>query len=272
MSLLSRSIIVMTFGLMLMACSPPAVDLTSLEEEVSALKSKFDAERKRTTTLRNELDALTKFQAEGARLLTQFGNDQQSFMTEIDKVKEAFMHHRDDYKASIRARAPGMKLEDFEAMGRQFKNVEVKTVDDWEIAFKHAAGMVRLNLADAPLELRVLFAYNPNVGPKPQPVRPVVPVANEELLASASPGSGGGNATANGDYGANGGAGAGSGGGHYAGNDPFNTAPRAQSVGAALGLSASRAGNDDGNWKRGSGKRRKVFFKDGTVCELLSDW
>ena len=150
-----------------------------------------------------------------------------------------------------------MSLENFEALGRQFSNVVVKQVDDWELAFKHASGMSRINLADAPPEVRIMFAYNPNVGPKPAPVlvasAPLEPLP--ELLtvaADSTPTTSSSSGSA---------------------EDPFVTHPRyateykAPERGSAntLGRFVSREG-------RQQRQSRCISLSDGSAVEVIASW
>jgi hypothetical protein len=193
-------------------------------------------------------------------VITQCVVQRREFDAALAVVKDQLLVHNKAYRESIRRRAPGLNLENFEALGRQFSNVVVKHVDDWELAFKHASGMSRINLADAPPEVRMMFAYNPNVGPKPAPVvvasaaaepLPELITAGEAL--SSSPSSG-------------------------AADDPFVThardireyaTPNRPQAAASAANTLGRFVSRDGRQQRQS---RCIRMSDGSAVEVIARW
>lgn len=247
---------VLALGLALVGCNRPSVDLSALQEEIAELKAQFDQERKTAGKLRSELESFTALKDNISTTLSDLSRQQKEAMAGMDEIKEQFMAYRDDYKSNIRGRAAGMSMPDFEALGRLFKNVVVKSVDDWEIAFKHANGMTRLNFTDAPPEVRILFAYNPNVGPKPpKPIAPTSTLTPEEdLTLVTSVISEPSNSTP------------------APAGDPFANSKPPPSVGSALRMDPALAGKDTPTFRKPIRPARRVVFKDGSACEILAEF
>ena len=248
--------LVLVLGLALAGCNKPSVDLSALQDEIAELKAQFEEARKEASKLRNELASVATFKDRVSTSLSEFSRQQKEVIEGMDQIKDQFMAYRDEYKANVRERAAGMLIPDFDALGRTFKNVIVKSVDDWELAFKHANGMTRMNFADAPPEVRILFAYNPNVGPKPQKVvvmpAGTTPVEDLTFIASARSETSDPSTLPAGD--------------------PFATAPAPASVGAAIGLNPALVGNDTPTFKKPVRPPRKVVFRDGTACEIIAEF
>ena len=243
------------------ACSKPQEDLSALEGELMEATAKLGKERKIISGLRDELTKTVDRGEMDQKAVSVMRKETESLLAEMQALTDQFMDYRNAYRDSIRIRAPGMALDDFEAMGRKFTKVIVKTVDDWEIAFRHSGGMVRLDLADAPAQVRILFAYNPQVGPKPAPVVDTAAIAvasspeKVEVLSSTLGGSSGSGPT----------------------DDPFSQPQRFTSVGTALGedpaaYARRRAEQAASRPVNGGSKTRIIHLRDGSAVEVLADW
>jgi hypothetical protein len=93
---------------------------------------------------------------------------------------KAFADYRDDYRQSILKRAIGMDLGTLTIGANIYTQVQVKSLDAWELGFQHSGGIGRVALKDLPSNLQDLFAFNPDAGPKPEAV-----VANRSLTVPA---------------------------------------------------------------------------------------
>lgn len=254
----------------LAGCNQPAEDLSALEEEVERLKTGINDTKKLASGLRLELEHLAKGRDEGDAKLTRLIKAREELEAQLLSAKTDLMNYRNAYRDNIRQRAPGMKLDDFEAAGKSFSNVEVKAVDDWELSFKHSNGFSRIDFADAPPEIRILFAYNPNVGPKPEKVQIAAASfsssgAGPNSTASPSqsgPASGGSESrTAVGSQGRSSGT----------FNDPFSNS-RPQTVGTAIGETPSQKPVKRLQASKSTEGLNLYKLPDGTWVEVIHAW
>ncbi len=258
MNIVARAVIILALLGCLSACKRAAEDTTAVEQELTEAKTKFDNERRRVANLRQDIATLGSLGTRGQVRINQAAAERDAFSAELAKLTTEMMVYRDGYKSSIRNRAPGMALPDFVLPGRSFKNVVVKTVDDWELVFKHAEGVGRLPLGAAPPEVRVMFAYNPEIGPKPAPATPgtkeLTTETEEDLSALAAA-----EATSRLDDDA------------FASSGGQSIAQAAGKFAADLGPSTSQAAETSTSSK-GPSRVRRIKLPDGTSMEVLAYW
>ncbi len=257
--------------LALPGCNKPQEDLSSLQSTLDQLQLALDNTRKQISQTRTEIQKLAEMRDKADALVSELAKGVLASEAEVLEVTTAFMQYRNEYRQSIRQRAAGMKLADFEAAGRQFRGVEVNAVDDWELSFKHSNGVSRIDLKDAPPELRILFAYNPNVGPKPD--KSAAAASSGALAGAGGAGAAiagaasGGGTQSDGRYAASSsGAGAGP---SYSLNDPFSSSTPS-TVGSEMGQVTSRVSRKI-SYMRGSGANI-VKLPDGSLVEVIAGW
>ena len=258
------ALVTLVLVLALCQCSKPVQDLSALETELGEAKERLSALRKRIGAMRDELGRAASSTDEQQTVINSCLARRKEFEAALDVVKDELLAHNKAYRESIRSRAPGMTLENFEALGRQFSNVVVKHVDDWELAFKHSSGMSRIKLADAPPEVRIMFAYNPNVGPKPAPVEVASAAAEPlpELLTAAAASEAPSTSSSSGSA-----------------DDPFVTHPRGATEYTApprntpSGLSSA---NTLGRFVSREGRQQRqsrcISMSDGSAVEVIASW
>lgn len=256
-------------------CNKPVEDLSALQTSVDELRATIDSLRKKTSEVRLELQKLSDERDEGEAAITRLGKESEMIEAQAIELTTAFMHYRNEYRQNIRQRATGMKLDDFDADGKAYRGVEVKEVDDWELSFKHQNGFTRIDLKDAPPEIRILFAYDPNVGPKPDK-----PLASGALAAASMPaGVGGASAAGGSSFGAAAGQGgdrryamaAGSGSpSSRSAYDPFATSV-GSTVGEEMGYIPASPRKRI-SVEKGSKSTRALTLPDGSIVEVMTGW
>jgi hypothetical protein len=254
----------------LASCNKSGEDLSGLEQSVDELRTQVEALRKESLTTRRELEKIDARRDEADSKIADLGKAATSFQAEMLEVTTAFMHYRNEYRTSIRSRAPGMRLADFDSGGKSFRAVEVREVDDWELSFQHQSGFSRISLHEAPAELRILFAYDPSIGPKPARLG----VQTSPLIAAAANGltPGGPTSSATAGSGSDFAAGAGYGtGGSSAGSyfDPFNGSEDSK-VGSEIGYTNSSGPKL--SYVKGAHGANMVRLPDGSMVEVLAGW
>lgn len=221
------------------SCKQEHVSLDQLGEKLDALETEVTSVKRSATALRADLErarkdaATTSDALDAAVKLTRLAQADQAALA------REFSEYRNQYRLSIQKRAPGMDIGSVNLAGTTYNGVRVKALDAWELSFMHAGGAGRVALKDLSGELKELFAFDPNAGPKPQPV-----VASDTLEVDAIPST-----------------------------TSTPTPPPASAPGTAraapLPYAARTAATPSGN----AGKKGEVITNpDGTTTEIIARW
>jgi len=255
--------------LALPSCNKPQEDLSALQSTVDELRAALETTRKQTAQIRAEIQKLSEQRDKADALIADLAKGVLASESQVLELTTTFMHYRNEYRQSIRQRAAGMKLADFEAAGRSYRGIEVNGVDDWELSFKHSNGVSRIDLKDAPPEIRILFAYNPNIGPKPE--KAIGGTAAGALAAAGSAGAGmagaGGAAGSDTRYAYAASAGPAS---NPVASDPFSTSLPG-TVASEMGYTSSTSRRKVSYIRGGSGAN-VVRLPDGSMVEVIASW
>jgi hypothetical protein len=91
----------------------------------------------------------------------------QSQLDEATKALEAiqndFAEYKNQYKLSIRKRAPGMELDMVEVDGKKFEKVKIRELTDTALIFMHQAGTMSVPLNQLKPEMQVRLGFEQGV-------------------------------------------------------------------------------------------------------------
>lgn len=168
------------------SCKQEHVSLDQLGEKLDALETEVASVKRSATALRADLERARKDTAATSEAL-----DAAVKLTRLAQADQAtlareFSEYRNQYRLSIQKRAPGLDIGSVTLAGISYNSVKVKALDAWELSFIHAGGAGRVALKDLSGELKELFAFDPNAGPKPQPVIASETLDTDVILPSAS--------------------------------------------------------------------------------------
>jgi hypothetical protein len=76
-----------------------------------------------------------------------------------ESIKKDFDDYKQQYKLSIRKRAPGMELELVEVDGKKFEQVKIRELTETTITFMHAAGTMSASLKQLTPELQAKLGF-----------------------------------------------------------------------------------------------------------------
>lgn len=168
------------------SCKQEHVSLDQLGEKLDALETEVASVKRSATALRADLERARKDTAATSEAL-----DAAVKLTRLAQADQAtlareFSEYRNQYRLSIQKRAPGLDIGSVTLAGISYNSVKVKALDAWELSFIHAGGAGRVALKDLSGELKELFAFDPNAGPKPQPVIASETLDTDLIIPSAS--------------------------------------------------------------------------------------
>ena len=180
-------------GLLLSSCEREQISLGDLESRLEKLESSFSVVKKTANQLRRDLAVVTETRSK----LEVEADASRSAVLQIkadrDALVQSFVSYRTEYHDSIIKRATGMELGNLTVDGVTYEGARVKSLDPWELAVQHYAGVTRIDLVDLPENLQALLGYDPSVGPKPEadlvaagdPVAPTLSVDQAKTVAAA---------------------------------------------------------------------------------------
>lgn len=159
--------------LVLSSCSPNATSLQSLADRVAELEAgnkelarQASEQRRQLTAASASRDLAASERARSEAMLKQFHDDASALAAEFAAYKAA-------YRKAIQMRAKGMKLPDV-VMGREvYQNVTVSSATNTELTVVHSQGMAKIQLAEAPQNIKDMFGYDSSLSDTKRQADPV---------------------------------------------------------------------------------------------------
>lgn len=162
MNRIRRSVGTLAWGaaLLLASCQDDA-QFRALNDQIRALESAQAQSKAEMSRLQMQMRSLQaerdKIQAERDKLEGQM----QEATNALESVKKDFENYKQQYKVSIRKRAPGMLLELVEVEGKRFENVKVRELTDSSLVFMHQAGTMSVQLSELKPDMQERLGYQP---------------------------------------------------------------------------------------------------------------
>ncbi|MCB1224916.1 MAG: hypothetical protein KDK99_03805 [Verrucomicrobiales bacterium] len=145
------------FLLSLSACEDRA-QIDALNNQVRVLESAQNKAKEDLARVQLQMRTLQKeretIKEEKEKLQQQLDEAKQN----LDDVKGEFQTYKQQYKLSIRERAPGMSLGNLEIAGREYRNVKIRELSEVQIAVMHDAGTASFAVADLPENIQGMLA------------------------------------------------------------------------------------------------------------------
>lgn len=156
-------LICLFLALVNLSCNRHSVTLSELmdrQDKLSEETTKLSQQvRELRRTYTRELDAKEADFAEYAATVKQLNDTAESMRLTVLEMG----NYKREYRRVSRSKAPGMILGEVHTGPRVLKDTTVKEVTDTHISLSHRDGTTRILLADAPLDLQDLFAYDPSL-------------------------------------------------------------------------------------------------------------
>jgi hypothetical protein len=137
-----------------------SANISQLREAVHQLGQDLDEERRTIERLRSLTRSRDTLDSEVVKDMKGIMASQEQLKTEISELKQRYETYRQEYRESIRLRAPGMELGDLVVNGTLYKEVVLKELDDAEVSFRHKNGMARTDSMSLPVRWRDTFVID----------------------------------------------------------------------------------------------------------------
>ena len=157
-----RSLGTLAWGLALLlsSCQDDA-QFRALNDQIRALESSQAQSKAEMSRLQMQMRSLQterdKIKEERDKLESQV----KEAANALDSVKKDFENYKQQYKVSIRKRAPGMLLEMVEVEGKRFENVKIRELTDSSLVFMHQAGTMSVQLSELKPDMQARLGYQP---------------------------------------------------------------------------------------------------------------
>lgn len=128
-----------------------------LQQEIQTLSDQHNQTLGELNRLKTQLDSLGRerdaLKDERAKLDAEL----ESAHKTLNQMQKDFASYRAQYRLSMRERAPGMSLEDFELDGRPYRKVKVREATEDLLAITHDTGPAKFPWKSLPLTIRKIF-------------------------------------------------------------------------------------------------------------------
>ena len=148
--------------IVLCSCQDNA-QIRSLGEQIRALESSQAQAKAEMNRLQLQMRSV---QAERDKLK----EEKDKFQSQLDEATKAletiqndFAEYKNQYKLSIRKRAPGMELNMVEVDGKKFEKVQIRELTDTALIFMHQAGTMSVPLSQLKPEMQMRLGYEQGV-------------------------------------------------------------------------------------------------------------
>jgi predicted RNase H-like nuclease (RuvC/YqgF family) len=148
--------------IVLCSCQDDA-QIRSLGEQIRALESSQAQAKAEMNRLQLQMRSV---QAERDKLK----EEKDKFQSQLDEATKAleaiqndFAEYKNQYKLSIRKRAPGMELDMVEVDGKKFEKVKIRELTDTALIFMHQAGTMSVPLNQLKPEMQVRLGFEQGV-------------------------------------------------------------------------------------------------------------
>ena len=160
--------------------------MRNLETAISNYTSVIESRKRDGEKIRVELESITTEQDR----YTSLSTEKKSLSDTISRLKAEETALEDKFHAEVlrvRASAVGTRIPEMTlATGTVLKDILIRSVNETDVALNHALGVMRVQAADLPRDLRDKFRY----GLRPMVDRPVAeapPVEISAMMASTPP-------------------------------------------------------------------------------------
>ncbi len=144
--------------LLLTGCQDEA-QFRALNEQIRALESSQGQSKAELNRLQIQMRSLQlerdKIKEERDKLQSQIDEAQKA----LESIQKDFEEYKNQYRLSIRRRAPGMELDVVEIDGKRFEKVKIRELTEESLTFMHQAGTMSVNLSQLKPDMQERFGY-----------------------------------------------------------------------------------------------------------------
>lgn len=150
-------------GVMLLSSCQDEAQIRALGDQIRSLESSQAQSKAEMNRLQLQMRSV---QAERDKLK----EEKDKFQSQLDEATKAleaiqkdFAEYKNQYKLSIRRRAPGMELEMVEVDGKKYEKVKVRELTDSALTFMHQAGTMSVQLSQLKPDMQARLGYEKGV-------------------------------------------------------------------------------------------------------------
>lgn len=144
--------------LLLTGCQDEA-QIRALSDQIRSLESLQGQSKAELNRLQIQMRSLQierdKIKEERDKLQSQIDEAQKA----LEAIRKDFEEYKQQYRLSIRQRAPGMELDQLEIDGKTFENIRIRALTEDSLTFLHSAGTMSVNLSQLKPEMQERFGY-----------------------------------------------------------------------------------------------------------------
>ena len=156
--LLPSTIAALAVGLSLASCLDDG-RAQRLDEEIRSLNESLFQAQQELSRIKSQTGTM---EAERSRLKedkAKLEGELEEARKALDALRKDFESYKNQYKLSIRSRAPGMNLGTVIVNEREYKQVTIRELTEDSVAVLHDAGTAKFALADLPEKLQRFLGY-----------------------------------------------------------------------------------------------------------------
>ena len=146
-------------GVMLLSSCQDDAQIRMLGDQIRALESSQAQSKAEMNRLQLQMRSVQaerdKLKEEKDKLQSQLDEATKA----LESVQKDFADYKNQYKLSIRRRAPGMELDMVEVDGKKYDKVKVRELTDTALTFMHQAGTMSVPLSQLKPDMQARLGY-----------------------------------------------------------------------------------------------------------------